>query len=151
MLGSTLCSGLSHTSIAMRSVGSVWRVSLAFEASLLLYPAIPHHGVCIRARLLLYIEMSDPVTDVWYWAPFTDEDHSGEGWIFGITALIVVCIVTSLRLFLRRGVYGLDDAFIGSSLVRHFSKGHGRIADEAVDCLSCPACIALLCIATWAR
>ncbi|TKX21695.1 hypothetical protein C1H76_6191 [Elsinoe australis] len=66
--------------------------------------------------------MSDPVTDVWYWAPFTDEDHSGEGWIFGITALIVVCIVTSLRLFLRRGVYGLDDAFIGSSLIAYLAQ-----------------------------
>ncbi|KAF4554673.1 Hypothetical protein D9617_4g004280 [Elsinoe fawcettii] len=60
--------------------------------------------------------MSSPVEDVWYWAPFTETDRSAEGWIFGITALICIFLVTTLRLFLRRGVYGLDDAFICASL-----------------------------------
>ncbi|KAG8629380.1 hypothetical protein KVT40_003245 [Elsinoe batatas] len=63
--------------------------------------------------------MSTAVENVWYWAPFQDSDRSAEGWIFGITALTCVFLVTSLRLFLRRGVHGLDDAFICGSLASY--------------------------------
>ncbi|PNS21676.1 hypothetical protein CAC42_1530 [Sphaceloma murrayae] len=66
--------------------------------------------------------MSAPVTDLWYWAPFTEHDHSGGGWILGITALIVILLVTALRLILRRDVYGWDDAFICSALMAYTAQ-----------------------------
>ncbi|ORY09607.1 hypothetical protein BCR34DRAFT_589210 [Clohesyomyces aquaticus] len=79
-------------------------------------------------------------------APYTDENHSATLWIASLLGLIYVVGVLVVRLFIKRRVFGFDDAFIiGSTAVsvgqfiaifKGLGYGVGVIAANALDLTS---------------
>ena len=59
----------------------------------------------------------NPFPNAHYFTRITDTDHAGWLWICGLITLSYPLLSTAVRLFVRQGVYEIDDWTIGGATV----------------------------------